>query len=256
MSAVASPTDVFRRILCAVDESDESAAAALQASRLLAEDGSLELVAVAETHRAVRAGWSSPQVAARIRQEAADALERAAQLSPDASTLLARGHAANVLLHEAEARGATLLAVGAARPPRARERLLGNVADDIVRRASCSVLVARRRPLPAPSRIVCGVDGSRESLVAAEVADGLARRFEIEVDFVTALGGKPLDLARLGRATRLNARSPVDALTDAALDADLVVVGSRGLHSVLSLGSVGARVAARADCSVLVVRGV
>ena len=45
---------------------------------------------------------------------------------------------------------------------------------------------------------------------------------------------------------------PADAL--AAQDCDLVVVGSRGLHGLKSLGSVSERVAHRADSSVLVVR--
>ena len=45
---------------------------------------------------------------------------------------------------------------------------------------------------------------------------------------------------------------PVDALVSAG--ADLVVVGSRGLHGMKSLGSVSERVAHKADCSVLVVR--
>ena len=44
---------------------------------------------------------------------------------------------------------------------------------------------------------------------------------------------------------------PVPALTD--VDADLIVVGSRGFHGVRALGSVSERVAHRADCSVLVV---
>ena len=46
--------------------------------------------------------------------------------------------------------------------------------------------------------------------------------------------------------------SPVHALSDA--DADLVVVGSRGLHGLRALGSVSERVAHRARASVLVVR--
>jgi nucleotide-binding universal stress UspA family protein len=254
MIAVAPTTDVFSRVLCAVDGSAESAAAVLQATELVAEDGALELVAVAETHQAALAGWSSARLVAEIEREAADALGRAAELSPAASTLLARGHAAAVLLHTAHTRGATLLAVGAARPPRARERLLGNVADDVVRQAPCSVLVARRRPAAAPSRIVCGIDGSPQSLAAASVAAGLAERHGAGLELVTALGGKPVDVQRLGLDPRLDLRPPVDALLDSALEADLVVVGSRGLHGILSLGSVSARVATRADCSVLVVR--
>lgn len=255
MTLVAAPPDVFPRILCAVDESEESLAATLQAARLLAPEGSLKLVAVAEIYRAAHAGWLSTRVAAQIEQQALDALARAAELSPAASTLLARGHTADVILHAARIGGATLVAVGAARPPRARERLLGSVADDVVRRAACSVLVARRRPRLTPARVVCGVDGSPGSLAAVEVADEIGRRFGAAVELVAGLGGKAFDLDRLDPAARLDLRPPVDALTDAALEADLVVVGSRGLHGILSLGSVSARVAARADCSVLVVRG-
>jgi nucleotide-binding universal stress UspA family protein len=46
--------------------------------------------------------------------------------------------------------------------------------------------------------------------------------------------------------------SPVDALS--RLDPDLLVVGSRGLQGIRSLGSVSERVAHEARCSVLVVR--
>jgi nucleotide-binding universal stress UspA family protein len=48
---------------------------------------------------------------------------------------------------------------------------------------------------------------------------------------------------------------PVRALVEASKDADLVVVGSRGLHGFRALGSVSERVAHRARSSVLVVRG-
>lgn len=49
---------------------------------------------------------------------------------------------------------------------------------------------------------------------------------------------------------------PVDALVDASREADLLIVGSRGLHGLAALGSVSERVAHRAECSVLVVRPV
>lgn len=48
--------------------------------------------------------------------------------------------------------------------------------------------------------------------------------------------------------------SPVEALAASAADADLLVVGSRGLHGLKSLGSVSERVAHQAECSVLIVR--
>jgi nucleotide-binding universal stress UspA family protein len=43
-------------------------------------------------------------------------------------------------------------------------------------------------------------------------------------------------------------------LVEAAAGADLLVVGSRGLHGLRALGSVSERVAHRASCSTLVVR--
>jgi nucleotide-binding universal stress UspA family protein len=47
---------------------------------------------------------------------------------------------------------------------------------------------------------------------------------------------------------------PVKALVTASADADLLVVGSRGLHGLKALGSVSERVAHQAHCSTLVVR--
>jgi nucleotide-binding universal stress UspA family protein len=47
---------------------------------------------------------------------------------------------------------------------------------------------------------------------------------------------------------------PVPVLTAASADADLLVVGSRGLRGVRALGSVSERVAHRAACSTLIVR--
>ena len=44
------------------------------------------------------------------------------------------------------------------------------------------------------------------------------------------------------------------ALTAASAGADLIVLGSRGLHGLKSLGSVSERVAHRAPCSTLIVR--
>jgi nucleotide-binding universal stress UspA family protein len=48
--------------------------------------------------------------------------------------------------------------------------------------------------------------------------------------------------------------NPVDVLVGAAEQADLLVLGSRGLVGVRALGSVSERVAHKARCSVLVVR--
>jgi nucleotide-binding universal stress UspA family protein len=51
-----------------------------------------------------------------------------------------------------------------------------------------------------------------------------------------------------------NVPDPARALVEAAIEADLLVVGSRGLHGIKALGSVSEQVAHEARCSVLIVR--
>ncbi len=91
-------------------------------------------------------------------------------------------------------------------------------------------------PEAFPRRIVVGYDGSPHADAAQAAADRLARRFGASVRVLTAPQG------------------PVGALVQAGGDADLLVVGSRGLHGLKALGSVSERVAHEAPCSVLVVR--
>jgi nucleotide-binding universal stress UspA family protein len=104
-----------------------------------------------------------------------------------------------------------------------------------------------------------GVDGSPSSARAAEVARKLAQRFDAPLAKVAACGGMKInldDLWSIEPGAGLDHRLPVDALIERAreVDADLLVVGSRGLHGIAALGSVSERVAHRGGCSVLVVR--
>jgi nucleotide-binding universal stress UspA family protein len=128
-----------------------------------------------------------------------------------------------------------------------------------VHEAPCSVLVVRKPAAPAafPRSIVVGVDGSSQAEVAYAVASELTDRFGATLRPLAASGGKYVDTDGLGRQLpelAVDSREPVDALTAAAARADLLVVGSRGLHGLRALGSVSERVAQRANCSVLVVR--
>jgi nucleotide-binding universal stress UspA family protein len=81
-------------------------------------------------------------------------------------------------------------------------------------------------------------------------------RFGSSIRLLACTGGKPIDAkgTQLGDVER-NDGPPVDGLVAASEMSDLVVVGSRGLHGLASLGSVSKRVAHHAHSSVLVVRG-
>lgn len=75
------------------------------------------------------------------------------------------------------------------------------------------------------------------------------RVLDAEVDYLKGLGtGVPID-------SRLECGPAVDALLDIGRDADVMVVGSRGVGRMrgLFLGSVSQAVIARASCPVLVV---
>ena len=142
-------------------------------------------------------------------------------------------------------------------------------------------------PEPAAGRIVVGVDGSAHSELALRWAIGQARltggtveaviSWSIPVDF--GLGGAGTlvsydwagvatttlaetvahvgDLAGADRVAQLVVMGPpATVLLDAAADADLLVVGSRGRGGFtgMLLGSTSQHVIARSPCPVVVVR--
>jgi nucleotide-binding universal stress UspA family protein len=133
----------------------------------------------------------------------------------------------------------TLLALGSHGRTRAAEIMLGGTAGELLHAAPCSILVARKTEDPEhfPRSIVVGVDGSAGAAAALGVAQDLATRF-----------GSALRIVEEVEA------HPEAALVDASRDADLLLVGSRGLRGLRSLGSVSERVAHQARSSVLVVR--
>lgn len=250
----------FACVVCGIDGSSEALAAVRQAARLLAPGGALHLVAAVEIGSATLAGFEAVYAADQLRAEAAQAMEQAEREvgREEALPRIVDGPAATVLVTVAEQESASLVAVGAHRRRRAAELLLGSTTLSLLRDAPCSVLVARGPGGEAfPRRILVGVDGSEEAARAAAAAVRLAERLGAVVAGVLALGGKNVDPAAAEEqsfAVAVDEAHPVDALTRRAEDADLLVVGSRGLHGLKALGSVSERVANAAPCSVLVVR--
>jgi nucleotide-binding universal stress UspA family protein len=247
---------ILERILCGVDGTPESLVAVAQANRLRDPDGSLTLIAVANLAKAAHAGIAAGHAAELLQREAEGALAAARSLAPPAIEKLVDGEPVAVLLREAE--DATIVAVGSHGHGRAAGVLLGTVAASMVHNAPCSVLVARaaRDEETWPQSVVVGVDGSAESAAAFTVANAIANRFGGRLNAVASTHDH-LDREAAHAIARELDEQPgraADALVSASDSADLVVVGSRGLHGLKALGSVSERVAAQARCSVLVVR--
>lgn len=254
-----NPTgSVFLNILCGVDGTPTSLAGVRAASRLQLAEGSLRFVAATNIAKAAQAGMAATHAAGQLQDEAEAALAEARALVPSAAGKLVVGNAATALLREAESDETTLVVVGSHGHRRAAAMLLGTVALALLRDAPCSVLIARvlTEPETWPRAVVVGVDGSPESAAAVTAAREVADRFEASVRAVASTSGQFDPESARAVAPELEERSEgaVSALVDASDSADLVVVGSRGLHGLKALGSVSERVAHQARSSVLVVR--
>jgi nucleotide-binding universal stress UspA family protein len=254
---------VFGRVLVGIDGSDESREAARQAAIVV--DGELTLLASYDVAPAIAGtGVGVPYYQDEDLQRAAatDALERARQDAEAASPTgkVVFGRPADALISEVEREQQTLLVVGSHGQGRVAGFVLGSTANEVIRKLPCSVLVARRgsEADAFPRKVVVGVDGSPESAAAYAVARQLCERFDAKLWPVIAHGGKGIDRQQIdliveGQREELP-DEPVAALVAAAAGADLLVVGSRGLHGLKALGSVSERVAHKAGSSVLIVR--
>ncbi|CNE42153.1 universal stress protein UspA-like protein [Mycobacterium tuberculosis] len=165
--------------------------------------------------------------------------------------------------------------------------LLGSVSAQVVAHAACPVVIARGSPdrrWARPGHVVVGVDGSPASRPALAMAFTEAELHGLSVHAITAWESEPvMDLpplvdeagmreAATARLEQLMAPSrdlhpgveaqaevrvgpPREVLLDAAQDARLLVVGSRGLGGFrgLILGSVGQALVQHASCPVAVV---
>ncbi len=205
------------------------------------------------------------------------------------TTFLGEVPASMCVAERAKAIGADLAVIGTHGHTGFKRFLLGSVAERTVKESPVSVLTVKGEGrAEAPKTIVIGVDFSKHSQEAVELAADWARAFgatlylvhglELRMPFVTpyevsvpdalidaayAEGKKRLqELA--GKLTGVNVRTELaSAPAHAALDgvaervrADLIVTGSRGLggikHAVL--GSVAERTLRHAPCSVLTVK--
>jgi nucleotide-binding universal stress UspA family protein len=249
-------THIFDRVLVGVDSSDASIEAARQAAVLAEHYGRLKVLGVYPPPTSM--GGDFPL---DLRGGADDAVAKAlAAINPAATTSgnVARGFTWSTLISEADEDGSTLIVVGSHGQGRLEGIVSASTMTELVHKSPCSVLVARHVLDRFPLRVVVGLDGSPESARAYAAARRIVNRFGSAFGPVVATGGKHVDVEAVSRLTNGNHDElhcdPVEALVAAASDADLLVVGSRGLHGVKALGSVSERVAHRAPCSTLIVR--
>jgi nucleotide-binding universal stress UspA family protein len=209
---------------------------------------------------AVDAGWAATGILDELEEGEREALEQARSAAgTHVRTRLLDGVPWSAIATAAEGEAVDLVSVGTHEHRRFAGIVGGSVTTHTLHEAPCSVLVARSSGSPKefPRSIVVGFDGSECAAQAVALARSLAEEKGASLRVVGAAGGHKLALdpvRALAPDVVMDHRSPVEALVAASEDADLVVLGSRGLHGLAALGSVSERVAHQAKSSVLVLR--
>jgi len=251
----------FARIVVGVDGTEWGFEALRQALLLAPETAEVRAVVALDTAPAVHTGLQAAQFAELLAEEAAEARAAAETIldgRPHADARVVQGKAVDVLRRERDELQATLFSLGGRRSSRFLGIMLGSTATELLHDAKCSLLLAYPTPEETwrPRRIVVGLDGSTYARDALASADDVAARLGGSVDVLSATGGqKDVDheAAWAERVQTWDEADPVRALVDRSRSVDLVVVGSRGLHGIRSIGSVSERVAHQAHCTTLVV---
>lgn len=190
---------------------------------------------------------------------------------------VAVGHPAEVVIETAPRIAAQLIVTGGGRPATVRRWVVGSVAQVIVRRSSVPVWVVRGK-LPAGRPLLCPVDLSAESKVGLDAAIHMARIFQMPLSLISVIGDDSSSAALAGGEAAVRARvaallasydvegldvsvtvtsgDPAERIVDAADEAGLLVVASRGYDPLVRdwLGPVSARALSHSLCSALMIR--
>ncbi|MFQ5426352.1 MAG: universal stress protein [Gaiellales bacterium] len=255
-------------ILCAVDGSDESVQAVAYIEQVAPPSRRLVLATVVEPIVATSAAGAAVVEQPGAVDAAHDLVARAKDATipgRDTEARVLGGPPARTLLEQIESEGWSIATLGVHERHRLAGILGGSVGTSLIHSAPCSVLAWRSvgpgdaRP---PRSIVVGVDGSAGSLTALREAQSIATGTDAELTVYTStaharacdevLAQREIERAAPSVEVVSDERNPVTALT--GWSTDLVVVGSRGVGGLRSLGSVSERVAHRARVPVLVVR--
>jgi nucleotide-binding universal stress UspA family protein len=201
----------------------------------------------------------------------------------DAAHMIVEGTPDTALRDYAEDGHADLLIVGAVGRGKAAHATLGSVADYLVRKAHCPVLVVGQSASSGDGPVVVGTDGSRNAehaaarslaLLAGDVPltlltvaahapretsdDGLAqmdeRRWSGEEDAVLARLATSLQRDDATHVVRAGDPGPTLAAYATEVHARALVIGAKGHGSLLRavLGSIAHDTVRRADCPVFI----
>jgi nucleotide-binding universal stress UspA family protein len=247
---------VFDRIVCAVDGSLSSLEAVRQARILLSGLGRIELVGVFEPPAVGYSPFAVPLQIAGARSDCERNLVAAKELCPEVPAQFLDGPAERRLLDRLVETNASLVAVGAKGRNRAVGFVRGSLTTAVLHRTAASVLVARAKVLDDfPLSVVVGYDGSAGADAALVAGLDVAARFDSDLRVVAAGDAAAIESDAIAdlRVER-DEGDAVRALLRASEEADLLVVGSRGMRGVRAVGSVSERLGHQASCSVLVVK--
>ena len=288
------------RVLCPTDFSEVSTKAEAYATALAEHYGaSLHLLHV-DPPMPIMAPYGEIPVDVRLFEEQreqaladlAAAGDRARAAGVDTTTSVRGGHPAREILAVIEEQTADLLVLGTHGRGGVEHLLLGSVAEKIVRKAPCPVMVVPPAAHPESGvlfkRILCPVDGSVASAAAVAFALSLARETDGDVVLLQVVEPVPasgefgaLDAAEYRRIGEAHAQTvlsaavsaevrawcrvreviahgkPSERILDAATAerADVIVMGvrGRGAIDVLAFGSTTNDVIRRSACPVLAV---
>jgi nucleotide-binding universal stress UspA family protein len=248
---------VFDRVVCAVDLASASLNAVRQAGVLRSGLGTIDLVGFVELGAVGYSIYGTPEIVSEAERSLAARLAEARSLCPGASSERLQGPKIRRMLELLAERNATLVAVGASSRNRGIGIVRGSFTTEMLHRARSSVLVARPTSDvdSFPSSVVVGYDGSAGAEAALLAGRDVADRFRAGLKVIAAGEAAEIESDALADlVVERHERDALKVLLDASTGADLVVVGSRGLHGVRALGSISERIGHRAACSVLVVR--
>lgn len=206
-------------------------------------------------------------------------------------SILAKGHAADVIIREAEKRKPHLIILGSRGMADIKGYLMGSVSRKVLSYAPCAVMMVKE-PLLTPVKVVLAVDGSKASKRAANATKNWLDPEDVSIRVLSAVPQVLTDIAPkvlpkahvlaltepfYHRAEELTSEyrtmfikegyevipeilkgNPREIILESLrkTKAQLAVMGSKGLTGPerFQMGSVSEWVAAYSTCSVLVVR--